>query len=41
MATVEITVKVSLRSEEISLQELENAVGVAVGWAGRDLLGRA
>lgn len=40
MATVEITVKVSICQEGMSLQELEEAVGVAVGEAGRDLLRR-
>lgn len=38
MTTVEITVRVSIRPEGMSLQEVEEAVGVAVGEAGRDLL---
>ena len=41
MATVEITVRVSIRQDGMCLQELEDAVGVAVEEAGRGLLRRA
>jgi hypothetical protein len=41
MATVEITVSVSIGQDGMSMQELEDAVGVAVEEAGRDLLRRA
>ena len=41
MATMEVALRVSIRPQNLSMEELEDAVGEAVEQAGRDLFRRA